>query len=85
MSNNLKKRINQIEEFSADVSHELKNPLTALKSSGDLLKTKKLDEESQELLISNMVADIDRMNILISDIANYTLTEVEISEEVLRK
>ena len=81
MSNDLKKRINQIEEFSADVSHELKNPLTALKSSGDLLKTNKLDKESQEILVSNMVTDIDRMNILISDIANYTLTEVEISEE----
>ena len=85
MSNDLKRRINQIEEFSADVSHELKNPLTALKSSGDLLKTNKLDKDSQELLISNMVADIDRMNILISDIANYTLTEVEISEEVFEK
>ena len=29
--------------------------------------------------------DIDRMNILISDIANYILTGVEISEEVLKK
>ena len=85
MSNNLQKRINQIEEFSADVSHELKNPLTALKSSGDLLKTNKLDKGSQELLIHNMVSDIDRMNILISDIANYTLTEVEISEEVFEE
>ena len=85
MSNDLKKRINQIEEFSADVSHELKNPLTALKSSGDLLKTNKLDGESQKLLINNMVADIDRMNILISDITNYTLTEVEISEEVFEE
>jgi signal transduction histidine kinase len=85
MSNDLKKRINQIEEFSADVSHELKNPLTALKSSGDLLKTNKLDNDSQKLLISNMVTDIDRMNILISDIANYTLTEVEISEEVFEE
>ena len=85
MSNDLKKRIYQIEEFSADVSHELKNPLTALKSSGELLKTNKLDKDSQELLIINMVADIDRMNILISDIANYTLTEVEISEEVFEE
>jgi len=85
MSNDLKKRINQIEEFSADVSHELKNPLTALKSSGDLLKTNKLDKNSQKLIINNMVVDINRMNILISDIANYTLTEVEISEEVFEE
>ena len=32
-----------------------------------------------------MRSDIQRMNILISDIANYTLTQVEISEEVLKK
>ena len=85
MSKDLKKRINQIEEFSADVSHELKNPLTALKSSGDLLKTNKLNKDSQKLLVNNMVIDIDRMNILISDIANYTLTEVEIYEEAFEE
>ena len=32
-----------------------------------------------------MNEDIDRMNILISDIANYTLTGIEISEEILEK
>ena len=37
------------------------------------------------LLLKNMSKDIDRMNILISDIANYILTGVEISEEVIRR
>ena len=85
MSIDLKKRIDEMEEFASDVSHELKNPLAGLKSSIDLIKTKKLDNQNRDLLIKNMGQDIDRMNILISDIANYTLIGVEISEEVLEK
>ena len=81
MSNALKKRIKEIEQFAADVSHELKNPLSGLKSSSDLLITNKLDEENKKLLMENMRSDIQRINILISDISNYTLTQVEISEE----
>ena len=83
MSNDLKRRINEIEEFATDVSHELKNPLSGLKSSIDLLYSNKIEERNKYLLIKNMSEDIDRMNILISDISNYTLTQVEISEEIL--
>ena len=85
MLNDLKKRIKEIEEFSSDVSHELKNPLASLKSSNELLNMNKLEEKNKVLLIQNMSADIDRMNILISDIANYTLTRVEISEQTFEK
>ena len=85
MSNDLKKRIKDIEQFAADVSHELKNPLSGLKSSSDLLISNTLEEENRKLLTSNMISDIQRMNILISDIANYTLTQVEISEEGFEK
>ena len=85
MSIDLKKRIDEMEEFASDVSHELKNPLAGLKSSIDLLKEKKLSDQNKDLLIDNMGYDIDRMNILISDIANYTLTGVEISEEAKEK
>ena len=81
MSSDLKKRIIEIEEFASDVSHELKNPVAGLKSSNELLKTKKLTSKKENLLIKNMGVDIDRMNILISDISNYSLTQVEISEE----
>ena len=83
MSDDLKKRINEIEEFAADVSHELKNPLSGLKSSTELLKKNNIDNKNKKLLIENIGEDIDRMNVLISDIANYTLTQVEISEEAL--
>ena len=85
MSKDLKKRIREIEQFAADVSHELKNPLSGLKSSSDLLITNKLDYKNKKKLIKNMGIDIERMNILITDISNYTLTQVEISEEAFEK
>ena len=85
MSKDLKKRILEIEEFTSDVSHELKNPLAGLKSSSDLLQSRKLDDKNKQLLIENMTEDINRMNILISDISNYSLTQVEIIEEKFEK
>ena len=85
MSDDLKKRINEIESFASDVSHELKNPLSSLKSSSELLIQNKITEDSKNLLIKNMAKDIERMNILISDISNYTLTQVEIDEEIFEK
>jgi len=85
MSQDLKKRIDDLENFAGDVSHELKNPLSSLKSSSELLIQNKITENNKHLLIKNMIKDIERMNILISDISNYTLTQVEISEEALEK
>ena len=85
MSEDLKNRISEIEGFASDVSHELKNPLSSLKSSSELLIQNNISEGSKNLLIRNMTKDIERMNILISDISNYTLTQVEIDEEEFEK
>ncbi len=82
MSEDLKNRISEIEGFAADVSHELKNPLASLKSSNELLVENKISNEKKYLLLKNMQKDIDRMNVLISDISKYTLTQVEIDEEL---
>jgi len=50
-----------------------------------LLIQNNISEGSKNLLIRNMTKDIERMNILISDISNYTLTQVEIDEEAFEK
>mgnify|MGYP001163992654 FL=1 len=81
MSNELKSQINQLEKFSSDVAHELKNPLTAIKSSIELLTNKNISEKNRSLLINNFNKDIDRMNKLISDISHFSKTIAEIEIE----
>ena len=81
MSADLKSQINQLEKFAADVSHELKNPLTSLQSANELITNNKISEKNKKLLINNMTKDIERMNRLISDISNYTQIKAEIETE----
>ena len=81
MSLDLKSQIDQLEKFAADVSHELKNPLTSLNSANELLINKKISEYDKKKLINNMAKDIERMNLLISSISNYTKIKAEIESE----
>ena len=81
MSNELKSQINQLEKFSSDVAHELKNPLTAIKSSTELLISKNITNENRTKVMNNFNKDIDRMNRLISDISHFSKTIAEIEIE----
>ena len=81
MSNELKSQINQLEKFSSDVAHELKNPLTAIKSSIELLTSKNITKENRSKVMNNFNKDIDRMNKLISDISHFSKTIAEIEIE----
>ena len=81
MSLELKSQILQLEKFSADVSHELKNPLTSLQSAIDLIGTNNLSEDKKNLLINNIKNDLKRMNQLITDISNFTRLKAEIELE----
>ena len=82
MSKDLKLRINELENFAADVSHELKNPLASLKSANELLINNKITTKDKLLLLQNIRKDVEKMNNLISDISNYTRTQAEINEEL---
>ncbi len=81
MSKDLKSQIDQLEKFTSDVAHELKNPLTAIKSSIELLTNKNVSEKNRLILIKNFNKDLDRMNKLISDISNFSKTIAEIEIE----
>ncbi len=82
MSKDLKSQMEQLEKFTTDVAHELKNPLTAIKSSSELLLKNSISEKNKLMIIKNFNKEVDRMNHLLSDISNFsrTMTEIEIEK-----
>jgi len=68
MTEGLYARIDDIANFAADVAHEIKNPLTSLRSASDTLRVAKTNEQ-REKLISIIQQDVSRMDRLITDIS----------------
>lgn len=80
MTHALYDRIDAIERFAADVAHELKNPLTSLKSAVEMLSRAK-DEASRESLTQIVKNDVKRIDRLISDISDASRLDAELSRE----
>lgn len=78
MTTALYKRIEAIEAFAADVAHELKNPLTSLRSAVETLSFVKTDEQRAKL-IEIVVHDVQRMDRLISDISDASRLDAELA------
>lgn len=77
MTNSLYSRIEAIESFAADVAHELKNPLTSLRSAIETLPLAKTEESRQKLL--NVIQhDIKRLDRLISDISDASRLDADL-------
>ena len=76
MTNALYSRIEAIERFAADVAHELKNPLTSLRSAVETLPLAKT-EESRARLLAVIHHDVKRLDRLISDIADASRLDAE--------
>ena len=81
MSTGLKSQIEELEKFSADVSHELKNPLTSLQSAMELIDKDSIAKADKEILMKNVLNDLRRMNQLITDISKFTRLKAEIELE----
>ena len=69
-------RIEAIESFAADVAHELKNPLTSLRSAVETLPLARSDE-SRNRLLSVIQHDVKRLDRLISDISDASRLDAE--------
>lgn len=78
MTNALWQRINTIESFAADVAHELKNPLTSLRSAIEMAARPNLEPDRREKLMAIVIDDINRLNRLISDISDASRLDAEL-------
>jgi two-component system, OmpR family, sensor histidine kinase ChvG len=80
MTDALYSRIEAIESFAADVAHELKNPLTSLRSAVETLPLAKSDE-SRARLLSVIHHDVRRLDRLISDISDASRLDAELQRQ----
>jgi two-component system, OmpR family, sensor histidine kinase ChvG len=77
MTSALYSRIEAIESFAADVAHELKNPLTSLRSAIETLPLAKTDS-SRSRLLAVVNHDVRRLDRLISDISDASRLDAEL-------
>ncbi|SEP66487.1 two-component system, OmpR family, sensor histidine kinase ChvG [Devosia sp. YR412] len=80
MTDALYNRIEAIERFAADVAHELKNPLTSLRSAVETLPLAKRQEDKDRLndIIQH---DVKRLDRLITDISSASRLDAELARE----
>jgi two-component system, OmpR family, sensor histidine kinase ChvG len=77
MTGALYRRIEAIESFAADVAHELKNPLTSLRSAVETMPLAKT-ADSQARLLAVIQHDVKRLDRLISDISDASRLDAEL-------
>lgn len=78
MTEALWQRLNTIESFAADVAHELKNPLTSLRSAIEMASRPTLSADQRDKLMAIVMDDINRLNRLISDISDASRLDAEL-------
>lgn len=78
MTRALSHRMGAIEQFAADVAHEIKNPLTSLRSAVETV-ARVTDPDQQRRLMTLILDDVERLNRLISDISDASRLDAELS------
>jgi two-component system sensor histidine kinase ChvG len=80
MTHTLSDRMEAIERFAADVAHEIRNPLTSIRSAVETLELVK-DPAARERLLGILKQDVSRLDRLITDISNASRLDAELSRE----
>ena len=80
MTDALYTRIEAIESFAADVAHELRNPLTSLRSAVETLPMAKT-EANRKRLLEVIEHDVRRLDRLISDISDASRLDAELQRQ----
>lgn len=78
MSGALRQRIDAVESFAVDVAHELKNPLTSLRSALESLDRVK-EPELRRQLIGVAQDDVRRIDFLVTEIADASRIDAQLS------
>jgi two-component system sensor histidine kinase ChvG len=80
MTQSLYRRIEASERFAQDVAHELKNPLTAARSTAEAMAYAKTPAAQQEL-VRQIQEELKRLNKLITDVSNASRLDAELAFE----
>jgi two-component system sensor histidine kinase ChvG len=78
MTGALWRRMDAIERFAADVAHEIKNPLTSVRSAVETA-SRLTDPAQQKKLLTIIHDDVQRLDRLISDISDASRLDAEMS------
>ncbi|MBV9201704.1 MAG: stimulus-sensing domain-containing protein [Alphaproteobacteria bacterium] len=77
MTDALWQRMNAIESFAADVAHEIKNPLSSLRSAVETAARIE-DPTNQRRLMAVILSDVQRLDRLITDISDASRLDAEL-------
>ncbi|MFQ5565940.1 MAG: ATP-binding protein, partial [Paracoccaceae bacterium] len=80
MTEALYRRIEAIEAFAADVAHEIKNPLTSVRSAVETMEFARTPEQ-QKRLLEVIQKDVQRLDRLVTDISNASRLDAELVRE----
>lgn len=80
MTDTLSERMDAIETFAADVAHEIRNPLTSIRSAIETLDLVG-DAKARERLVGILKQDVQRLDRLVTDISNASRLDAELSRE----
>ena len=83
MTKDLFDRMDAIASFAADVSHEIKNPLTSLRSAVETLSIIK-DARKKTKLMKIILEDINRLDRLITDISDASRLDADLSRDEMK-
>jgi len=83
MTKDLQKRTRRAENSSADLAHEIRNPLASLKGASELLETTS-DQSDRKKLIEILSHDVSRIDRLITDYSQMLKDEASLSREKMK-
>ena len=83
MTQNLQNRTKNAEDSSADLAHEIRNPLASLKGASELLDNT-TDKEERKKLIGILGHDVERIDRLITDYSKMLKDEASLSREKMK-